>query len=69
MKRHLQPISASPSLAQSSNFQYKLEQTTVMIDQLLNAYRAQPWKAIGSGGTSTTTTTTTSTTDTTSTEL
>lgn len=44
--RHIQSVTRTPGLAQISNFQIKLEGTTEMIDILLRAERAAPWKVL-----------------------
>lgn len=70
--KHIRSMSKAPSVAQVSNFQVKLEGTTDMIDVLLRAQNAVPWKVIrpigDDGGTDTDTGTDTGT-DTTGTEL
>ncbi len=68
---HIRSLSKAPSVAQISNFQIKLEGTTDMIDVLLRAQSAVPWKVIrpiGEDGGGTDTDTDTGT-DTTGTEL
>ncbi|HOV32421.1 MAG TPA: hypothetical protein PLX23_03560 [Candidatus Hydrogenedens sp.] len=55
--KHIIRITVTPSLAQISNFQIKLQATTDIIDRLLLVPRQAPWKATGpTGGTTGTTT-------------
>jgi len=56
--KHIKRITVTPSLAQISNFQIKLQATTDIIDRLLLAPRQAPWKATGPTGETTDTTTT-----------
>ncbi len=44
IQRHIYAVSRSPQKA-TSNFQIKLESTTMIIDRILLAGRQSPWKA------------------------
>jgi hypothetical protein len=63
VRLHIRPISCTPDLAQS-NFQIKLESVTSIIDTLMLATRAAPWKVFDFSGEAGTTDTTDTTGDT-----
>jgi len=60
-RQHIYLVSKTPSVAQISSLQIKLESTSEIIDRLLLVPRQQPWKATGPSGEDTDTDTDTNT--------